>query len=147
MGLGHVAESLANRRLGRTGLRSFCQSKEQQRQFDVGGSDHSRMLHRWKKGEIDSWAIRWCYAQHKAGGLTVYPTVSKVQNIGFTADATNTHVFNRYQTVLDTENKTAFSFCTDLVATPFYLKQLRNKFSIKTRLMNRLRTVLQQFTT
>lgn len=51
--------------------------------FDYYGSDRLQMLRKWKADEIDSWAIRWCYAQAKTKGLTLYPTTSKVENIGF----------------------------------------------------------------
>ena len=34
-------------------------------------------------GKIDSWAVRWCYAQSKLDMYTVYPKISRINNIGF----------------------------------------------------------------
>ena len=49
----------------------------------------ARMLDRQMDGAIDSWAIRWCYAQSKRDALTVYPVQSQVNNIGL--DGSGTH--------------------------------------------------------
>ncbi|MBP3041776.1 sugar transferase, partial [Bacillaceae bacterium Marseille-Q3522] len=50
--------------------------------FNLGGSDLAGMLDIQMESRIDSWAIRWCYAQFKCGKFTVYPKESKVINIG-----------------------------------------------------------------
>lgn len=57
--------------------------------FNRGGCDVSFMLDRQMKGEIDSWAVRWCYAQYKQKMYTVYPTRTFVNNIGL--DGSGTH--------------------------------------------------------
>ena len=58
--------------------------------FDLDGSyDYFAMLERQLRGEIDSWAIRWhlsCFLRH---GLTLYPGITLVHNLGF--DGTGTH--------------------------------------------------------
>lgn len=58
--------------------------------FMKGGEDLPRMLAAYKKGKINSWAIRFCYHQYKTETYTVYPTISKLDNIGFNSMATNT---------------------------------------------------------
>lgn len=58
----------------------FKQDKERQKAFMQGGADLVRMLRRQIEGEIDAWDIRFCYSRFKANGLTIYPTISKVQN-------------------------------------------------------------------
>jgi len=50
--------------------------------FNLGGDDMFEMLSFQLQGKIDSWAIRWCYAQWKAKQLCIYPTHSRVVNIG-----------------------------------------------------------------
>lgn len=55
-----------------------------------GGSDMPGMLRQQMEGEIDSWAIRWCYAQSMADMLTVYPRVSRVRNMGNDGSGTHT---------------------------------------------------------
>ena len=54
-----------------------------------GTYDYARALTRQRRGETDSWAIRWYWSVFKAGGLTVYPPQSLVTNIGF--DGSGTH--------------------------------------------------------
>lgn len=70
--------------------------------FNRGGSDLSLMLHNQMKGKIDSWAIRWCYAQFKLNKLTVYPVKSKVKNIGM--DGTGTHKVKSFKYDVDINN-------------------------------------------
>lgn len=55
-----------------------------------GGTDMPGMLRQQMEGEIDSWAIRWCYAQSMADMLTVYPRVSRVRNMGNDGSGTHT---------------------------------------------------------
>lgn len=50
------------------------------------------MLDHQMQGKIDSWAIRWCYAQSKLNMFTVYPVMSRIHNIGF--DGTGVHSAN-----------------------------------------------------
>ncbi len=57
--------------------------------FNRGGDDLFKMLEVQMLGKIDSWAIRWCYNQFKYNSFTIYPTKSRVVNIGF--DSMGTH--------------------------------------------------------
>ncbi|MBO0938813.1 glycosyltransferase [Fibrella sp. HMF5335] len=112
--------------------------------FDFYGSDRLRMLRRWQAGLIDSWAIRWCYAQAKVNGVTLYPTVSKVDNIGFSQESTNTHGYNRYRTILDAGVSRTFNLPQNSVVPDYYLNQMRWKFSLTVRAVNRLFTHAQK---
>ena len=67
----------------------FKLNKDRVKLFERGGRDLPGMLESQRNGEIDSWAIRWCYWQSKYDMLTVYPRVSLVRNIGY--DGTGTH--------------------------------------------------------
>lgn len=64
-------------------------NKKLQRQFNRAGGDEYQMLVNQQSGVIDSWAIRWCYAEFKADGITIYPRQSFVSNIGFDGSGTN----------------------------------------------------------
>lgn len=57
--------------------------------FNRGGNDLSLMLANQMEGKIDSWAIRWCYAQSRQNKYTVYPAVTKVENCGLDGTGTN----------------------------------------------------------
>lgn len=50
----------------------------------------TRMLDRQMAGEIDSWAVRWDYSLFERDMKTIYPYISKVKNIGWGNDSTNT---------------------------------------------------------
>jgi hypothetical protein len=62
----------------------------QQFKFMKGGINMPYMLNNQMTNRVDSWAIRWCYHQFKFNLLTVFPSKSKVVNIGFGEAATNT---------------------------------------------------------
>ena len=63
--------------------------KEQQKLFNRGGNDLVNMLRLQMEGKIDSWAIRWVYAQSKQDMYTVYPKYSYLGNGG--CDGSGTH--------------------------------------------------------
>ena len=72
--------------------------------FCKGGTDLDKMLRYQMKGKIDSWAIRWCFAQFLQNKLTVYPIQSLINNIG--TDGTGTHcdlTSIRFQARIDNE--------------------------------------------
>lgn len=103
--------------------------------FNKMGSDMSKMLKDQMTGKIDSWAIRWCYNQFLRHQYTVYPTLSKIINIGTDANATHTYdKFNRWATILDVSNKTDFIFNNDIKLEQHYLTQFLKQFSVNSRI-------------
>ena len=63
--------------------------KKWQQRFNRGGNDLVNMLKLQMEGKIDSWAIRWCFAQSNLDMYTVYPKYSYLTNDG--CDGTGTH--------------------------------------------------------
>ena len=57
--------------------------------FNRGGNDLYRMLRHQMRGERNSWAIRFCYAQSKQNRYTVYPRQSLTRNTGYDGSGTN----------------------------------------------------------
>lgn len=110
----------------------------QQYRFMRGGSDMPRMLKKQVKGEIDSWAIRWCYHQFLKNQLTVFPASSKVNNMGFNIKATHTFKSRRFLTPLDSGEKTEFNFESKPVIDGKLVHEFRNKFSILNRLYDKI---------
>lgn len=110
----------------------------QQLKFMRVGSDMPRMLKKQMKGEIDSWAIRWCFNQFLRGQLTVFPKLSKVKNIGFGVQATHTKRTKRFNTNLDKGSKRAFSFDESILVNDKVANEFRNKFSFRQRLIDRI---------
>lgn len=63
-----------------------------------------KMLEKQMNGEVDSWAVRWCYHLYKNHLLTVYPRETRTINIG--VDGTGTHCDKSeiYQTLFEEKN-------------------------------------------
>jgi hypothetical protein len=68
----------------------FKKDSNLRKNFNLGGNDMFRMLELQMLGKIDSWAIRWCFSQFLQEKYSIYPTKSKVVNIGFD-DSKGTH--------------------------------------------------------
>ncbi len=62
---------------------SFLKSRQRQRYFMRGGNDLLEMLSLQMQGKLQSWDSVWCYHQAKFKSFTIYPTVSRIKNIGF----------------------------------------------------------------
>lgn len=114
---------------------SFLHNRKRQKEFNRMGSDMTRMLKNQMKGEINSWAIRWCYNQFLMNKYSVYPTVSKVQHNG--TDSRATHAAgqrDRFHTTLDTSLATNFNFVNNVELDKHYLSQFLKQYSLLTRL-------------
>jgi hypothetical protein len=61
-------------------------------------------------GKNDSWYIRWVFYNFLNNKLSVYPSLSKVINIGFNSDATNCDGISAYVSEVDMLNKVNFDF-------------------------------------
>jgi hypothetical protein len=120
---------------------SFIKNSEQKKRFNQGGSDMVRMLSRQMRGEMDSWAIRWCYHQFKMQQMTVFPMRSKIQNIGFGDNATHTK-FNRFATILDDSNQMNFKMPEEVIRHRQILKAFRATNSLLVRIIGRLKYYL-----
>lgn len=123
---------------------TFQNSKSERKAFNTMGSDMSSMLDRQMAGQLNSWAIRWCYHQFKHNLYSVYPVVSKSVNIGLEhAEAINTNEkYSRFRTVLDTELKSAFNFPDSPVLEAKELRQFLRPYSLfqraKYKIINKL---------
>ena len=122
------------------GYDTFKKDKKQQAAFNQGGSDLVGMLRQQMDGKSDAWDIRFCYNRFLANGLTVYPTTSKVENIGFGQEATHTNIYNRYKTSLDDGTRRQFDLAPIVETTPYYHRQTLRRYSMATRIYNKLKT-------
>lgn len=117
---------------------SFKWNFIKQLRFAKIGSDLPFMLWKQMNGKIDSWAIISCYNQFNRDLVTVYPTISKVKNIGYGELATHTKGTRRFHTILDIGDKTVFKFNNEIIKEIQLEKEFKNKFSILTRLKDKL---------
>jgi hypothetical protein len=71
-------------------LRRLDQDRALQHRFNVDGAyDYYGMACQQRKGQIDSWGIRWQLTMFESGGLVLYPKETLVTNIG--VDDSGTH--------------------------------------------------------
>jgi len=121
---------------------NFKVDQQAKKKFNQMGSDMSFMLSKQMSGKIDSWAIRWCYHQYRNNLFSVFPTRSKIENIGFMAGATHTTGKNessRFATLLDTSNKTHFDFNPNIALEKRFIKYFVKPYSLKTRVYYKLK--------
>lgn len=117
----------------------FKKSILQKIKFMQGGSDLPNMLVNQMRGRIDSWAVRWCYDQFKKNQVTVFPSKSKIQNIGFGANATHTMKGDRFFTTIDDGKKVLFCFDNNIETNKEIIKEARKIFSFYERLKNKIK--------
>ncbi len=61
---------------------SYVNNPIERLKFEKLESGLDKMLIMQQKGETSSWAVRWVYSLYKRGLLSVYPSISRVGNIG-----------------------------------------------------------------
>lgn len=120
----------------------FKQSATNRRNFRANGSDLYRMLNQQMERKIDSWAIRWQYHLFKNHLLTIYPIVSKVQNMGFGNEATHSKGYNRFTTKIDNSENTRFKLLETIKMNDSLFKQFTGFYSIKSRAIAKFKTHL-----
>jgi len=76
--------------------KEFLKNRQLQKEFNKGGDDMTDMLIKQMNGELDSWAIRWCYTHFKKNAYCIYPVKSYVDNIGMDGSGVNCGETNRY---------------------------------------------------
>ena len=117
----------------------FIKDRQKQKKFNSGGSDLCKMLNDQMTGKINSWAIRFCYAQFKHDAFDVFPKISKVKNIGFSSEATHTAgMGSRFDTILDETEVVDFNFPDKTFIESKVLRQFQKPFSITTRIKYKL---------
>jgi len=124
----------------------FKQSSANRRRFRSNGSDLYRMLNKQMRGKIDSWAIRWQYHSHRQQLYTIYPTVSKIENIGFGSEATHTTGFNRFKTKLDKSDSGAFRLLPKVKPNEKIHRQFMDFYSVKSRGIAKIKQLLTKVT-
>lgn len=73
------------------------------KRFNRGGGDLFQMLTNQMEGKINSWAIRWCFAQSNLDKYTVYPKVSFLGNEGCDGSGTNCGFEGNNTSMIDRE--------------------------------------------
>ena len=121
----------------------FIGDREWIGRFNRGGVDLTNMLQMQMDGKIDSWAIRWCFAQSNQEMYTVYPRISYLENAGCDGSGVHSSVYDEYYTdmsqcVLDCKFETLE--INKKIAKEF---QRKYKDTIKKKIKRRLQKIFK----
>jgi len=83
-------------------FQSFIDDKSRVESFNKGGEDLTRMLKNSISGKVDSWSVKWTYTHFMNNAFCVYPTKSRIINIG--ADSSGVHTGRTNKFNVDLEN-------------------------------------------
>lgn len=122
----------------------FKNNSRKKSKFNEMGSDMSLMIKRQMEGEINSWAIRFCFHQFQHQMYSVHPAISHIENIGLSDKlATNTNQkYNRFSSNLDKSDNKVFFFRNQISLDPIVIKQFIKDNSITVRFLNKLMNFL-----
>lgn len=82
---------------------------EEIRRFSIDGKENFwKQVNEFKKGKIDSWAIRWYLSVFNQGGLSLYPRESMIQNIGLDGSGIHSGINESYRVNLANKPVTFF---------------------------------------
>lgn len=122
-------------------------TKDDIKRFSIDHSENFwNQVKLYKKGKINSWAIRWYLSVFNAGGLVLYPRNSMIQNTGTDGSGTHSDVDQVYKVDLAPEKVTQFS--TDIAELPAAYEAIRSfyknrKGSFGNRLLRYVRKMLK----
>ncbi len=123
----------------------FINDKQATNQFNQGGVDLTRMLSHYMTGKNHSWAIRWAYAMYKVKKYTIYPRVTKVENIGFGDEATHCNGVNIYESRVDTSKSCEFNFENNLIPNKEIVDEFRDQYTFYSKLKKKIVEALKQY--
>jgi len=122
----------------------FKQITSLKSKFNEMGSDMSLMLKRQMEGNINSWAICFCFHQFQHNLFSVHPAVSKVQNVGFDELSTNTKFYStRFSSELDQSESKDFCFENQVYLDNKIIKQFVKYNTIAARIRYRLMSLFK----
>jgi len=122
----------------------FIKNPHLQLKFNEMGSDMSLMMKKQMQGNINSWAIRFCFHQFQYQMYSVHPYISKIRNIGLRdKDATNTiQKYNRFKSNFDNSYNKIFFFTNNISLDPIIIKQFIKDNSITSRFLNKIKNLI-----
>lgn len=104
----------------------FKNNYNKRRAFNRGGRDMSVMLDAQMLKKCDSWAIRWCYSQHRENMYTIYPVKSYINNIGVDGSGTHRVSSDKYSVeLIEKNNKLKLD---NVIMNDYIIKKFRDNF-------------------
>jgi hypothetical protein len=101
------------------------------KRLNAEGYDLVRMLRKQINGKISTWDVQLQVHVAENRLKVVYPVISKVDNIGFDEESTNTFGIDWLKTPIDSGTKREFKFCDENLIIPDLQKQIKKPFSLK----------------
>jgi len=106
---------------------AFSADPSQQKSFNRGGEDLTRMLRLQMVRRIDSWAIRWAYAHHQHDALALLSIKPRVFHIGSDSSATHAKRQGAFrQLPLTSELKSSFTLPNVEDLQPQFVAELQS---------------------
>ncbi|MCX2473264.1 glycosyltransferase [Pedobacter sp. MC2016-05] len=109
------------------------------RRLNAEGHDLMRMLKKQISGEISTWDIQMQTHVAENRLKVIYPTLSKVSNIGFDEQSTNTSGINYLITPIDDGTQRKFSFVPADLVLPELESQIKAPYAFGTLVVRKLR--------
>lgn len=116
--------------------------------LNAEGYDLVRMLKKQIAGKISTWDVQLQVHVAENHLKVIYPRLSKVNNIGFDNESTNTFGVNWMETPVDPGDQRDFHFCKANLIMPSLQKQIKKPFSlpqlVKRKLINETMRITKQ---
>lgn len=109
------------------------------RRLNAEGADLIRMFRKQINGKISTWDIQMQTHVAENRLKVIYPTFSKVSNIGFDEESTNTSGVNYLITPVDPGHQRQFKFCPPNVISPKLQAQIKRPYNYTTLVIRKLR--------
>ena len=120
-------------------LKDWDEVKQHAKAFNKwGGSDCFGMLKDWHEQRNQSWAIRFCYNQFVQDKLSLFPTISMIDNRGFDGSGTNCKQWSRFKFDFDKTGRKVFKYPVGTEVHKKILKEALSYHSIPIRIYSRL---------
>lgn len=112
------------------------------------GLDLGRMLRKQINGEISTWDVQLQVHIAENRLKVIYPSLSKVSNIGFDEESTNTFGINYLITAVDDGEQREFDFCPPNLIVPTLQYEIKKPYSfpqlVKRKVINTFIKVTHQ---
>ena len=107
------------------------------------GEDILRMLIDCMSGVNDSWYVKWVFIHFIKKKLAVYPTLSKVRNIGYGDSATHCKTIDVLEVKYDTHHSKDFKFPVNAEVNHIISKNFLSFFTFRHKLLFRFRLIFK----
>jgi hypothetical protein len=116
------------------------------RRLNAEGYDLVRMLKKQISGVISTWDVQLQVHVAQNRLKVMYPVLSKVTNIGFDEESTNTFGIDWLKTNVDIGKNRTFKYCDDNLIIPQLQQQIKKPFSLKSLISRKIINTYIQIT-